>query len=65
VTRRAEERAREWDAGWEATRRRQQTLGLEVTAAERVRWLEEMIRLAHACGALPRRRDENGKVLAR
>ena len=66
MTRRAERRhARGWDAGWDATRRRQQMLGLEVTAAERIHWLEEMIRLAHASGALPRRRDENGQTLAK
>lgn len=43
-----------WEADWEATRRRALTKGLDVTPAERVRWLEEMIVLAHRTGALPR-----------
>lgn len=48
--------ADEWQADWEATRRRQLVHGLETTPAERVRWLEEMIAIAHRSGALPRRR---------
>lgn len=46
-----------WDVDWEAQRRRKFTLGLSVTPAERLEWLEEMIALAHAAGALPRRRE--------
>ena len=53
----------DWGASWEATRRRQLALGLAVAPAERLRWLEGMIRLAHASGALPRARDENGDVI--
>ena len=45
-----------WGAGWEAHHRRQLTLGLRASPAERLRWLEEMIALAHRTGALPRRR---------
>lgn len=48
----------EWGAGWESTRRRQLTAGLRATPAERLRWLEEMIALAHRSGALPRRRPD-------
>lgn len=62
TTREPPERATEWGAGWEETRIRQQTAGLKVSASERLRWLEEMIRFAHATGALPRRRDENGQT---
>ena len=48
--------ADDWQADWEATRRRQLVYALEATPAQRVRWLEEMIAIAHRCGALPRRR---------
>jgi hypothetical protein len=43
--------------GWEANRRRKLVIGLEATPEQRLDWLEEMIALAHASGALPRRRD--------
>jgi hypothetical protein len=43
--------------GWEANRRRKLVLGLDATPEQRLDWLEEMIALAHASGALPRRRD--------
>jgi hypothetical protein len=49
-----------FDAGWESTRRRHLTLGLTVSPAERLRWLEEMLVIAHQSGALERRR--RGKV---
>ncbi len=46
----------EWHAeNWEQHRQRQLTLGLGATPAERLAWLEDMLRLAHACGVLPRR----------
>jgi hypothetical protein len=46
-----------WETGWESHRRRQRLrFALDATPAERVRWLEEMIALAHRTGALPRRR---------
>ncbi len=54
-----ESRRREdpWHTGWESHRRRQRLrFALEATPAERVRWLEDMIALAHRTGALPRRR---------
>jgi len=34
------------------------TLALAASPAERLRWLEEMIALAHHSGALPRKRDD-------
>ena len=50
-----------WDIDWDAQRRRKFTMGLAATPAQRLDWLEEMIELAHATGALPRRRpDPNG-----
>lgn len=42
---------------FEATRRRQLTLGLNATPAQRLRWLEEMMLLAHRTGALQRHRQ--------
>jgi hypothetical protein len=47
---------------WESARRRKLTLGLRATPSERLAWLEEVIRLAWASGALPRRpaRPGNG-----
>lgn len=46
-----------WECGWEDARRRQLTAGLNVTPAQRLAWLEEMILLAHSRGALPRRKS--------
>jgi len=48
----------DWAAGWEGHWRRQLTLALAATPAQRLAWLEEMIALAHRSGALPRRRQE-------
>ncbi len=50
----------EWGVGWEARRRDQMVQGLKATPAERLRWLESMIELAHRTGALPRPRDPWG-----
>jgi len=47
-----------WDVDWDAQRRRKFTIGLAATPAQRLDWLEEMIELAHATGALPRRRPD-------
>lgn len=52
--------AEDWAAGWESHRRRQLTFALAATPADRLRWLEEMIALAHRSGALPRPRDRSG-----
>ncbi len=46
-----------WEVDWDAQRRRKFTIGLAATPAERLAWLEEMIELAHATGALPRPRS--------
>src|SRR5580704_11309839 len=43
--------------GWDGKHRRKLDLGLAATPAQRLDWLEEMMMLAHASGALPRRRD--------
>ena len=51
-----EKAADDWLADWESTRRRQLVYALAATPAQRVRWLEEMIAIAHRSGALPRRR---------
>jgi hypothetical protein len=40
---------------WEEHYQHRLTLGLEATPAERLAWLEEVLRLAYQCGALPRR----------
>jgi hypothetical protein len=48
----------QWDASWEAHRRRQLTIGLGATPAQRLAWLEGAIALAHQTGALPRRGRE-------
>ena len=47
----------DWQADWEATRTRQLAKGLDASPAERVRWLEEMIAIAHRTGALPKPRE--------
>ena len=44
----------EWDASWAGTERAQFNAILSATPAQRLAWLEEAIRLAHASGALPR-----------
>lgn len=43
-----------WQCSWEDARRRQLTVGLDASPAQRLAWLEEMIALAHRSGALPR-----------
>jgi hypothetical protein len=48
---------------WDAKRRLQFVLALEATPEQRLAWLEEMIRIAHASGALPRLRDAAGSEL--
>lgn len=48
----------EWDASWEGTERAQLETMLAATPAERLAWLEEAMRLAHASGALAAARRE-------
>lgn len=43
------------DSSWEGTRRRQLTLGLRASPAQRLKWLEELLGVAFAVGALKRR----------
>ncbi len=47
-----------FESDWESTRQRKLTLGLAATPAERLSWLESMIVLAWASGALPRPRTD-------
>jgi hypothetical protein len=47
-----------WD-DWESSRRRQLTLGLEATPAERLAWLVAMMELAWRTGALPKPRPDD------
>lgn len=49
--------------GWRDDREHKFVVGLEVTVDERLAWLEEMLELAHASGALPKRRDAWGNTL--
>jgi hypothetical protein len=48
----------DWGGSWEAARIRKLTLALDATPAQRLAWLESMIELAWASGALPRPRAE-------
>lgn len=43
----------EWDASWAGMERAQFEAILSATPAQRLAWLEEALRLAHASGALP------------
>ena len=54
MTERTDTENRDWQATWEDARKRRFVSGLDATPAERLAWLEEAIRLAHASGALPR-----------
>lgn len=44
----------DWQCGWEDARKRQMTVGFDVTPAERLAWLEGMLLFAYRAGALPR-----------
>lgn len=50
----------DWACNWDAQERRKYTIGLDATPEQRLEWLEEMIELAYASGALPRRREDGG-----
>jgi hypothetical protein len=50
---------------WESARRRSFVRGLRVSPTERVAWLEEMIQVAWASGALPHPRSALGERLDR
>jgi hypothetical protein len=47
----------DWHVDWEGHRRRQLTAAMDATPAQRLAWLEEMLRIAYRCGALPRGRE--------
>ena len=47
------EAEQEWDASWAGQERAQFNAILSSTPAQRLAWLEEVTRLAHASGALP------------
>jgi len=46
----------DWQVDWEGHRRRQLTAAMDATPAQRLAWLEEMLRIAYRSGALPRDR---------
>lgn len=48
---------------WEEDEERKLVVGREVDDATRLAWLEEMLELAFAAGAIPRRRDAWGQEL--
>jgi hypothetical protein len=48
---------------WEEDRERKYLVGLEVSVDERLAWLEEVLELAHAAGALGKPRDAWGRPL--
>jgi len=47
----------DWQVDWESHRRYQLTTALEATPAQRLAWLEDMIRLAYRTGALRTRQE--------
>lgn len=49
---------------WDEDRRRKFLVGLDATIDERIAWLEEMLEIAFAAGALPKPRDEWGQAIA-
>ncbi len=49
--------------GWDECEEHAYVVGLDVDDAERLAWLEEMLVLAFASGALPKRRDAWGRTL--
>lgn len=55
--------ASDWGS-WEEDRERKYVVGLSVSAAERIAWLEEMLAIAFASGALPKPRDAWGQPIA-
>ncbi len=42
------------EGSWAQNERDRLTIGLDATPAQRLAWLEEMIRMAYRTGALPR-----------
>ncbi|MFO0681890.1 MAG: hypothetical protein U0234_07565 [Sandaracinus sp.] len=50
---------------WRDAEQRKYVKGLDLTIAERLAWLDEMIELARAHGAQPKPRDEWGQPIER
>lgn len=48
---------------WAEDREHKQLVGLSVSAAERLAWLDEMLAIAFASGALPKPRDAWGQAI--
>jgi hypothetical protein len=48
---------------WQDAARRKYLKGLDLTVAERLAWLDEMIALAESRGATPKARDEWGQPI--
>lgn len=48
---------------WEEDREHKYLVGLRVSLEERLAWLEEMVTLAYATGAAPKRRDAWGRPI--
>jgi hypothetical protein len=49
---------------WQEDREHKYVIGTLVSIEERLAWLEEMLALALASGALPKRRDDWGQPIA-
>ena len=54
--------SRDWGT-WRDAEQRKYVKGLDLTIAERLAWLDEMIELARAHGAQPKPRDEWGQPI--
>jgi hypothetical protein len=48
----------EWRGDWKAAEEELLRAGLAATPEQRLEWLEEALRFAHAVGALPRRNKD-------
>lgn len=48
---------------WDEDREHKYVVGMMVSPDERLAWLEEMLELALASGAIPKRRDDWGQVI--
>ena len=53
------EQTQQWDASWAGVERAQLHSALAATPEQRLAWLEEAMRLAHASGALQVQRDSS------
>jgi len=53
------EKREDWQADFAAAEERRRQAALSVSAAERLRWLEEALRFAAKVGALPQKDDSD------